>query len=523
MENKTNTIEKVDVTLKDIVKESEGKVKKPSRIKPHHKKIAAWMVILIVVFSLLIIVAGAIYAHQSIYENKVYPGVVVWGEPVGGKTVNEVQQLITDKVKNYKVTLASPDQTYEPTADELGLVFNIETMALSAYSKGRTGSFTNNIVTRTRLLGMNIEWNPAKNFFRAKELEISPSFTFYETKLDNYIAKISENLTIKEKDSEVKVNGGSIEIVPAVYGRQVETEDLSKDLKGAVKRLQSKMIEIKTISVKPKIVDTAADKVVSEAQEITNRPVALTYLAETYKPDKETITSWVVFVKEESSENYKLVVDPAKMKNYFSFLSSKIYAAPVHKKVKVENGGAQTVTQEGKDGIALDEGLLGRQIADALPKSEAINIAIPTYAIKYKTEYENVLVADWAKYIEINISTQTMTAYEQGGKIVGQWKVTTGASYTPTPVGTWLIHGKTAVTRMTGGTPGIDYYDLPNVHWVSWFKGGGYSIHEAYWRTSFGGMDYTWNGSHGCVNSPIDVAKFIYDWAPVGTPVVVHY
>jgi lipoprotein-anchoring transpeptidase ErfK/SrfK len=76
---------------------------------------------------------------------------------------------------------------------------------------------------------------------------------------------------------------------------------------------------------------------------------------------------------------------------------------------------------------------------------------------------------------------------------------------------------------MSGGTPGVDYYNLPGVHWVTWFKGGGYSIHEAYWRSSFGGQDYLWNGSHGCVNSPYAVAQFIFDWAPVGTPVIVHY
>jgi len=27
--------------------------------------------------------------------------------------------------------------------------------------------------------------------------------------------------------------------------------------------------------------------------------------------------------------------------------------------------------------------------------------------------------------------------------------------------------------------------------------------------------------SHGCVNLPMDVAAWMYDWAPVGTPVTV--
>lgn len=512
--------EVVEDATKDQIRKHPAR---PSIIKPHHKKIATWAAALICGASFFIIIAGTIFAHQALYKNKVYPGVYVWGEPVGGKTVAEVQKLINGKVKDYKITLSGPAQVYEPTAEELGLIFNVETMALSAYSKGRTGSFLNNISTRTRLLGVNIKWHKVRNFFLKGDLEIMPSFTFHEEKLDEYVNKISENLTIAEKDSEINVVGQSIEIIPAVYGRKVNVEDLSRDLKQAAKKLQAKKIEIKTIEVKPKIVDKGTDNAIGEAKELTNRTVILTYKDQTFSPDKGTVTSWVGFVKQENADSYRLIVDPLKMKNYFAFLSPKVYVAPIHKKIKVENGGVETVTREGQDGIALDEVLLGRLISQALSKAEPISIEIPTYAIKRKTEYENVLVADWEKYIGINISTQTLTAYEQGGKTIGQWKVTTGSKYTPTPIGTWLIHGKTAVTRMTGGTPGIDYYDLPNVHWVTWFKGGGYAIHEAYWRTSFGSQDYVWNGSHGCVNTPIDVAKFIYDWAPIGTPVVVHY
>jgi len=29
--------------------------------------------------------------------------------------------------------------------------------------------------------------------------------------------------------------------------------------------------------------------------------------------------------------------------------------------------------------------------------------------------------------------------------------------------------------------------------------------------------------SHGCVNLPIDLAKYVYDWSPKGLEVSVHY
>ena len=70
--------------------------------------------------------------------------------------------------------------------------------------------------------------------------------------------------------------------------------------------------------------------------------------------------------------------------------------------------------------------------------------------------------------------------------------------------------------RMTGGTPGVDYYDLPNVPYSMFFYQG-YAIHGTYWHTNFGHPM-----SHGCVNLPTAEAKWFYEWAPVGTPVVSH-
>lgn len=508
---------------KNVVEEKTEKKPKKKIIKPHHKKIAGGVVFAAIVFLLGLFVAGAAYAHQSIYANKVYPGVVVWGEDVGGKSMTEVQELVTQKIKSFKVQVTGPDQDYEATAEDLGLVFNSETMALSAYSKGRTGSFWNNYITRARLLGTRLDWEPSQNFFRANELEIIPSYQVDDAVLSAYIEKLAENINISAKDSEVKVESGSVKLIPAIYGREVDKEKLRSDLSLAIKEFHSIEVDIETTKLTPKIIDESAQSVMVQAESVMSRPVTLTYEGKTFSPNKETVASWITFVKPSGAQNYKLVVEPARMKKYMTFLKSQLNIYPVSRKIRVKNGAEQTLMREGKDGLLIDEIALSKQIASSLPVEPSISLAVPMYVAKYKTEYEQVLVANWDKYIDIDLSSQTMTAYLKGGNPVGSWKVTTGNRYHPTPVGTWLVHGKSAVTRMTGGTWGVDYYDLPNVHWVTWFKGGGYSIHEAYWRSTFGGMDYVWNGSHGCVNSPYNVAKFIYDWAPIGTPVIVHY
>lgn len=119
------------------------------------------------------------------------------------------------------------------------------------------------------------------------------------------------------------------------------------------------------------------------------------------------------------------------------------------------------------------------------------------------------------KWIDINVSNQTITAYE-GSTPLKTIIVSTGTARTPTVLGTYKILTKYPAVRMTGGTPGFDYYDLPNVPWTMFFYQG-YAIHGTYWHSNFGTRM-----SHGCVNLPTDEAKWFYDWAAVGTPVVSH-
>ncbi|MFQ7549604.1 MAG: L,D-transpeptidase [Blautia marasmi] len=47
-------------------------------------------------------------------------------------------------------------------------------------------------------------------------------------------------------------------------------------------------------------------------------------------------------------------------------------------------------------------------------------------------------------------------------------------------------------------------------------------IHDLVKRDAFGGDIYLSNGSHGCVNTPIDAVQMIYDNIEINTPIVVY-
>jgi len=119
--------------------------------------------------------------------------------------------------------------------------------------------------------------------------------------------------------------------------------------------------------------------------------------------------------------------------------------------------------------------------------------------------------ASGEKWIDVNLSTQTIYAY-QGQTAVYSARVSTGLWGTPTVVGTFSIYAKYLATPMSG--PG---YYLPNVPHTMYFYRG-YAIHGAYWHNNFGTPM-----SHCCVNLSLPDAEWFYNWAPMGTKVVTHY
>ncbi|MBX2998903.1 MAG: L,D-transpeptidase [Caldilineaceae bacterium] len=118
--------------------------------------------------------------------------------------------------------------------------------------------------------------------------------------------------------------------------------------------------------------------------------------------------------------------------------------------------------------------------------------------------------ADGVRRIEINVTEQTLTAY-QGDVVVMHTSVSTGRPATPTVLGRYTIRTKIPSQRMRG--PG---YDLPNVPSVMYFYAA-YAIHGAYWHNNFGQTM-----SHGCVNMRLDEAAALYEWASIGTEVYVY-
>jgi lipoprotein-anchoring transpeptidase ErfK/SrfK len=121
------------------------------------------------------------------------------------------------------------------------------------------------------------------------------------------------------------------------------------------------------------------------------------------------------------------------------------------------------------------------------------------------------------KYIVVDVNHQTLACYENGQEILFS-RVSTGAKYdfqgNPTekyltPPGDYhVVNRKYISLHMAGGEASkASGYEEFAVSWTSIFASGGVAIHSTHFHNDFGQTK-----SHGCVNAPPDVARFVYRW-----------
>lgn len=126
------------------------------------------------------------------------------------------------------------------------------------------------------------------------------------------------------------------------------------------------------------------------------------------------------------------------------------------------------------------------------------------------------------KRIEVDIQAQTLTCFE-GAEVAFTTLVASGlGGELATTTGEQCVLLKQASRHMANVPyPDMpeedqpdpsDIFDLPGVPWNTFYNLQGQAIHGAYWHNDFG-----IRRSHGCLNVPVDAAKWIYRWVhPLG-------
>lgn len=120
-------------------------------------------------------------------------------------------------------------------------------------------------------------------------------------------------------------------------------------------------------------------------------------------------------------------------------------------------------------------------------------------------------------YIEVDMTGQ-MLYYYQNGELKIETPVVTGNTSLRrgTPSGTNFVYNKERNRILRGAD-----YASPVKYWIP--VKGAIGIHDASWRSKYGGEIYKTNGSHGCINTPFNEVSKLYDMVEIGTPCVMFY
>jgi lipoprotein-anchoring transpeptidase ErfK/SrfK len=178
-------------------------------------------------------------------------------------------------------------------------------------------------------------------------------------------------------------------------------------------------------------------------------------------------------------------------------------------------------TVEGTPGLAVgDLAELGETVTEMLARQTNVDLDVPMVREVPDGVTTTVLSADppaKGQWIDVDLTTQVTTLTEDG-QVVASFLISSGKAETPTPDGAYNVYAKVALQDMTGWNADGTTYWIEDVPWATWFWGN-YGFHAAYW------LDESQIGtpqSHGCINMRVGDAKFLYDWAAIGTVVAVH-
>lgn len=217
-------------------------------------------------------------------------------------------------------------------------------------------------------------------------------------------------------------------------------------------------------------------------------------------------------------ENGNVILSESKMYAYLKSISMDHGTAYYMDRYRNGEGSKIYIKDNSKgDGLLFEiqgefDSLIDAYLQDNYHEERTVTLAASDSVIEYDA---GELLGK--TYIEINMGQQHLYYYVNGELSMDMPIVTGNVNRSRgTPTGIYNVYNKRYHTNLVG----VDYVSYVN-YWLGVHKGVG--IHDATWRSKFGDEIYKRDGSHGCINCPLDSVEKLWEVAEVGTPVVLYY
>lgn len=442
----------------------------------------------------LIISIALIYLLIALYfTNHFFFNTVINGADVSLKTYDDANDIIRSYVTDYKLILIERDGDSEIiVAKDIGLKYNNKKTIESIYKKQNALAW---IISLSKEQSYSIE-----------QLYVYNKSDFYN-KVSS-LNCLSKDI-VQPQNVRFEYSNGVYEAVKEVYGNKIYEDKLINAVQKCILTGETKLdLNKKSCYQNPKY--TLASDKTPETKALLNKYVAanITYLfgSRNERINNEMIHKWIYV-----DDDLDAAIDQKKVGMYIKLMSKKYNTVGIVRKFKASTNKV----------VEVKGGFYGWEInCDAETKALVENIRAgevlekePVYSQRAKSRDEND-IGD--TYVEINLTKQYLWFYK-AGKLIAQGAIVTGNPNrgNATKVGVYMLNYKQKGSTLRGAN-----YEAEVTYWMPF--NGNIGIHDASWRYFFGGNAYKTNGSHGCVNAPLYLAKTIYENIEEGTPIVCY-
>lgn len=460
--------------------------------KGKYKKAKKIVLGVLVAYVLILVLA---YAGGVVYFSKhFFSGSKINGLDSAGKTVKEVERDMASQIASYELVIKErEDKTETISAAKIGMQY----------------------VDDGKIKELKKQQNPFTwflSFIHAKDYTMSATTTYDEAAVKaavDQLAVVQDENMVKPVNAHLEVTENGYEIIPETMGTEVDKEKVKSVVLDAIERGASEVnLEEAGCYTSPEVLSTD-EKLVQQQEEgnkFLNVTVTIDFADRQEVVNKDVMKDWLV-VGEDGSldlshEKAKAYVQELKYE-YDTFGSSRQFTTAY----------GETITVSGGDyGWVIAPNDTTTKILDAIKSGESQTIT-PEYTYSaYRREKDEI----GNTYIEISLSRQHMWFFKDGQLLVSTDIVTGNHNRGwDTHTGVYAIMYKERDATLVG-----EGYNSSVKYWMPFYANTG--IHDATWRSSFGGSIYMNNGSHGCINTPYDQAEKIFNNIEKGVPVVVY-
>ncbi len=210
-------------------------------------------------------------------------------------------------------------------------------------------------------------------------------------------------------------------------------------------------------------------------------------------------------------EGTSVTLNEEKVRDFVNSMAREYDTFGKSRNIASARGGEVSITG-GDYGWWMDRASETSELIEAVKKGEKTS-RIPVYFATAAQYGDN----DWGdSYVEIDLTSQHLWVHKNG-QVVEESDFVSGCvnRKNPTPTGSYAITYKQRDATLVG-----ENYSSPVKYWMPF--NGNVGMHDASWRSEFGGWQYITNGSHGCINLPVSKAASIFDLVEKGEAVFVY-